>query len=104
MNSFLSDVVCPVYDMSICHIFCKEPFVRTVFGDCTATTLKAANKIAPLWNETLVFDDVVLYGDPEQLKITTMDMQLEIYDHDASSVHQRCECLFRCASPLTPND
>ena len=54
-----------------------------MFGDCTASTRKAEKTIAPVWDETLVFRDVPLFGDVQE---GTMELKLELYDREPVSV------------------
>jgi len=38
--------------------------------------------LCPTWNETLVFDDIVIYGLREELIRNPPIVIIEIYDHD----------------------
>lgn len=60
-----------------------EPYVRALFGDCTGTTMKTEKTLTPLWDETLVFHDVLLFGD---IRESALQLKLELYDLDTSAV------------------
>ncbi|KAG1674527.1 Otoferlin [Nymphon striatum] len=60
----------------------SDPFARVLFGDRSLTTQVIDETLSPTWDETLVFDDVTVYGNNEHLKKDPPSVVIEIFDQD----------------------
>jgi len=52
------------------------------FLHVSKTTEKLKATLNPTWDQTLIFDDLELYGDPQSLARQPPSVVLEFYDHD----------------------
>jgi len=57
--------------------------------------------LCPTWDETLVFDDIVVYGLRDELIASPPVVIVEIYDYDV--VVSRQHALIHVSSPQHPN-
>ncbi|XP_041433518.1 fer-1-like protein 4 isoform X1 [Xenopus laevis] len=60
----------------------SDPFARVVFGNQCLTTQVMNETLAPLWNELLLFDHLVLDGNKEDIKNDPPMIIVNIYDQD----------------------
>ena len=59
-----------------------DPFCLVSFDKYTKKTLVKPQTLCPLWNETLHFDDIVLYGDKESILASPPPVIIELFDED----------------------
>ncbi|KAE8576696.1 hypothetical protein XENTR_v10004287 [Xenopus tropicalis] len=60
----------------------SDPFARVVFGNQCLTTQVMNETLAPMWNELLLFDHLVLDGNKEDIKDDPPVIIINIYDQD----------------------
>ncbi|XP_059059908.1 otoferlin-like [Achroia grisella] len=60
----------------------SDPFARVVINECTATTQVIDETLSPTWDETLIFEDILLYSTMEQIKAEPPTIVIEIFDQD----------------------
>ncbi|KAM4691339.1 fer-1-like protein 4 [Rhinophrynus dorsalis] len=60
----------------------SDPFARVVFGNQCLTTQVMNETLAPMWNELLMFDHLVLDGNREDIKNDPPLIIINIYDQD----------------------
>lgn len=59
-----------------------DPYAHVSFLHVSKTTEKLRATLNPTWDQTLIFNDVEIYGDPQQISVRPPDVVLELYDHD----------------------
>ena len=52
------------------------------FLHLSKTTEKLKATLNPTWDQTLIFNDVEIYGDPQSLAHDPPNVVLEFYDYD----------------------
>ncbi|CAM1319906.1 FER1L6 (predicted) [Pycnogonum litorale] len=60
----------------------SDPFARVLFGENSLTTQVIDETLSPTWDETLVFNDVVVYGNKEHITEEPPSVVVEIFDQD----------------------
>ncbi|XP_034049225.1 myoferlin-like isoform X2 [Thalassophryne amazonica] len=60
----------------------SDPYVHVSFLHVSKTTEKLRATLNPAWDETLIFNDLEIYGDPKNIALRPPDISLEFYDHD----------------------
>ncbi|XP_075757576.1 fer-1-like protein 4 isoform X2 [Pelodiscus sinensis] len=60
----------------------SDPFARVVFSTQCQTTRTLEETLSPLWNELLVYDQLVIDGKREELKTETPVVVINIFDHN----------------------
>ncbi len=38
--------------------------------------------ISPTWDQTLIFDSIVIHGNPSEIAVNPPQVYIEIFDHD----------------------
>ncbi|CAD6221881.1 GSCOCG00005218001-RA-CDS [Cotesia congregata] len=59
-----------------------DPFIRIIFHGYTVTTRTIKQSLAPVWDETLVFPGIDLYGMRESIKSMPPQVIIEAFDWD----------------------
>ncbi|TMS22003.1 Myoferlin [Larimichthys crocea] len=62
--------------------FFDNPYAHISFLHLSKTTEKLQATLNPTWDQTLIFSDVQIYGDPRNLAQCPPDVVLEFYDND----------------------
>lgn len=82
------------YNLS--HIFIKvtpwsspDPYAHVSFLHVSKTTEVIRSTLNPTWDQTLIFEDIEIYGDPQTIARNPPDVVLELYDSD-----QVVRCIF----------
>lgn len=52
------------------------------FLHVSKTTEVIKTTLNPTWDQTLIFDDIEIYGDPQTIACNPPDVVLELYDKD----------------------
>lgn len=52
------------------------------FLHVSKTTEVIKTTLNPTWDQTLIFDDIEIYGDPQTITCNPPDVVLELYDKD----------------------
>ncbi|KAM3859805.1 myoferlin-like [Diretmus argenteus] len=60
----------------------SDPYTHVSFLHLSKTTEKLAATLNPTWDQTLIFNDVQIYGDPQNITHHPPDVVLEFYDYD----------------------
>ncbi|XP_064602895.1 myoferlin-like isoform X2 [Liolophura sinensis] len=83
----------------------SDPFARVSFLTQSMVTEKVEKTLCPTWDQTLIFEEIQIYGDPRTLEASPPDIFLEIFDHDTFGA---AEFLGRTKAPpmvkLDPGD
>ncbi|XP_071782869.2 myoferlin-like isoform X2 [Centroberyx gerrardi] len=60
----------------------SDPYAHVSFLHVSKTTERLRATLNPTWDQTLIFNDVEIYGDPQNLADHPPDVVLEFYDSD----------------------
>lgn len=60
----------------------SDPYAHVSFLNVSKTTEKLKATLNPTWDQTLIFSDVEIHGDPQTLAHRPPDVVLEFYDYD----------------------
>ncbi|KAK5850635.1 hypothetical protein PBY51_001496 [Eleginops maclovinus] len=60
----------------------SDPYAHVSFLHFSKTTEKLKATLNPTWDQTLIFSDVEIYGDPRNIAQRPPDVVLEFYDND----------------------
>uniref|UniRef100_A0A8C4XN19 C2 domain-containing protein n=1 Tax=Falco tinnunculus TaxID=100819 RepID=A0A8C4XN19_FALTI len=60
----------------------SDPFVRVVFSTYCQTTRMLEETLSPLWNELLLFDQLIIDGKKEELKTETPIIIINLFSHN----------------------
>uniref|UniRef100_T1JKN2 C2 domain-containing protein n=1 Tax=Strigamia maritima TaxID=126957 RepID=T1JKN2_STRMM len=60
-----------------------DPFAAVIFLSRSQTTDKVHQTLCPIWDQSLIFEDITMYGNCEDITDRPPYVYLEIYDHDA---------------------
>nr|XP_019938680.1 PREDICTED: myoferlin-like isoform X3 [Paralichthys olivaceus] len=60
----------------------SDPYAHVSFLHVSKTTEKLRSTLNPTWDQTLIFSDVEIYGDPQNVVQCPPDVVVEFYDHD----------------------
>ncbi|XP_073345751.1 myoferlin isoform X3 [Pagrus major] len=60
----------------------SDPYAHVSFLHLSKTTEKLRSTLNPTWDQTLIFNDVQIYGDPQNIAQQPPDVILEFYDND----------------------
>ena len=64
-------------------LYCTtDPFAHVSFLHLSKTTEKLKATLNPTWDQTLIFNDLEIYGDPQSLAQDPPNVVLEFYDYD----------------------
>uniref|UniRef100_A0A8C4E0W6 Myoferlin like n=1 Tax=Dicentrarchus labrax TaxID=13489 RepID=A0A8C4E0W6_DICLA len=86
----------------VIHIFIKiiprsipDPYAHVSFLHVSKTTEVIRATLNPTWDQTLIFEDIEIYGDPQTFARSPPDVVLELYDSDQVGKDEpmgRCTC------------
>ncbi|XP_024152438.1 myoferlin isoform X2 [Oryzias melastigma] len=89
---------------SMDHNSFSDPYAHVSFLHMSKTTHVMQNTLNPTWDQTLIFEDIEIYGDPQTIASSPPEVVLELYDSDQVG---RDEPMGRCKCPplvnLKPN-
>lgn len=60
----------------------SDPFARVIAGEYCRTTRVIDETLSPTWDQTLVCDDITLFGSLDQIKDDPFTITIEIFDQD----------------------
>ncbi|XP_031595497.1 myoferlin-like isoform X2 [Oreochromis aureus] len=60
----------------------SDPYAHVSFLHVSKTTEKLRATLNPTWDQTLIFNDVEIYGDPQKIAYRPPNVVLEFYDSD----------------------
>lgn len=64
------------------HGVFPDPYVHVSFLHVSKTTEIIKSSLNPTWDQTLIFDDIEIYGDPQTIAHNPPSIVLEVYDSD----------------------
>lgn len=59
-----------------------DPYAHVSFLHVSKTTEVIRASLNPTWDQTLIFEDIEIYGDPQTVGQNPPDVVLELYDSD----------------------
>ncbi|XP_068597029.1 myoferlin [Brachionichthys hirsutus] len=74
----------------------SDPYVHVSFLHVSKTTEVIRATLNPTWDQTLIFEDIEIYGDPQTIARNPPDVVLELYDSDQVG---KDEAMGRCICP-----
>ncbi|XP_068184208.1 myoferlin [Antennarius striatus] len=74
----------------------SDPYVHVSFLHVSKTTEIIRATLNPTWDQTLIFEDIEIYGDPKTIAHNPPDVVLELYDSDQVG---KDEAMGRCTCP-----
>ena len=60
----------------------SDPFARVVVGEYCKTTQVIEETLSPVWDELLVYEEILVYGRREDIKARPPTFIVETYDQD----------------------
>ncbi|XP_028279715.1 myoferlin isoform X2 [Parambassis ranga] len=73
----------------------SDPYAHVSFLHMSKTTEVIRATLNPTWDQTLIFEDIEIYGDPRTIAQNPPDVVLELYDSDQVGKDEpmgRCTC------------
>lgn len=73
----------------------SDPYAHVSFLHVSKTTEVIGTTLNPTWDQTLLFEDIEIYGDPQTIARNPPDVVLELYDSDQVGKDEpmgRCTC------------
>ncbi|XP_053314071.1 dysferlin isoform X2 [Spea bombifrons] len=73
----------------------SDPYAIVSFLHQSQKTVVAKNTLNPTWDQTLIFYEIEIFGDPATVAALPPDIVVEIYDHDTYGADEymgRCIC------------
>ncbi|KAM6997545.1 myoferlin [Tautogolabrus adspersus] len=73
----------------------SDPYAHVSFLHLSKTTEVIRSTLNPTWDQTLIFEDIEIYGDPQTIAQNPPDVVLELYDSDQVGKDEpmgRCTC------------
>ncbi|NXF78981.1 FR1L6 protein, partial [Sclerurus mexicanus] len=61
----------------------SDPFAKVTFTSHCQTTKIISQTLSPTWNQMLLFNNIVLHGDREEIAQFPPEIVIELYDDDA---------------------
>lgn len=72
-----------VVDFTLVCICCiPDPYVRVSFGTQSQVSEIIHRTLCPTWDQTLIFENVYIYGSPEITEQSPPNVVLELFDQD----------------------
>lgn len=60
----------------------SDPYAHVSFLHVSKTTEVIRATLNPTWDQTLIFNDIEIYGDPQTIAHNPPNVVLELYDSD----------------------
>ncbi|XP_015253989.1 PREDICTED: myoferlin-like [Cyprinodon variegatus] len=60
----------------------SDPYAHVSFLHMSKTTEVIRTTLNPTWDQTLIFEDIEIFGDPQKIACNPPDVVLELYDSD----------------------
>lgn len=60
----------------------SDPYAHVSFLHVSKTTEVIRSTLNPTWDQTLIFEDIEIFGDPQTIAHNPPDVLLELYDSD----------------------
>lgn len=75
-------VCCCVYKLIILYRVTTDPYAVVSFGTQSQLTECIEKTLSPMWDQTLIFDEITLYGPPELIQQNPPECVVEVFDKD----------------------
>lgn len=59
-----------------------DPYAAVSFATQSQLTETLKKTLSPMWDQTLIFDELTLYGPPEHIAQNPPEVVVEIFDKD----------------------
>ena len=59
-----------------------DPFARVIFLNQSDSTEKLEKTLCPTWDQTLMFEEIEIHGQPESIMEKPPKVVIEIFDYD----------------------
>ena len=59
-----------------------DPYARVTFSNASASTRRIEKTLCPVWDETIIFENISLAEDPQCLTQSPPDIVVEVFDYD----------------------
>lgn len=66
----------------ICACYISDPYAHVSFLHRSKTTEIIHSTLNPTWDETLIFDEIEIYGDPQMVAQNPPLVVVELFDND----------------------
>ena len=68
----------------VCSFLCviTDPYAVVSFGTQSQLTECIEKTLSPMWDQTLIFDEITLYGPPELVQQNPPECVVEVFDKD----------------------
>jgi len=63
-------------------MFISDPFARVAFLNYSQATEMVEKTLCPTWDQTLIYDTIEIYGEPQNVAVKPPPIVIEIFDHD----------------------
>jgi hypothetical protein len=60
----------------------SDPYARLSFLTQSSVTEKMMKSLCPTWDQTLIFEEIEVYGDPQAIAENPPEVVIEIFDFD----------------------
>ncbi|KAK6186023.1 hypothetical protein SNE40_008141 [Patella caerulea] len=60
----------------------SDPFVQVSFLTRSMKSERVEKSLCPTWDQTLIFEDIEIHGNPKSIESQPPDIYLELFDHD----------------------
>lgn len=74
-------------------VFALDPYAIVSFLQQSQKTVVVKNTLNPTWDQTLIFYEIEIFGDPQNVADSPPNIVVELYDHD-TYVRARTRCAF----------
>lgn len=82
MKSKTWEIKSNAWQVLIAPSFLSDPYAHVSFLHVSKTTEVLGTTLNPTWDQTLIFEDIEIYGDPQTIARNPPDVVLELYDSD----------------------
>lgn len=83
LSTFFTSCMIPMRSSAwSCVCVRADPYGKVSFANRSQATRVQKKTISPIWNQTVVLSDVVLFGDPESAHKFTPPVTVEFFDRD----------------------
>ena len=65
----------------MCHLF-TDPYAKIAFESQCQITRVIKQTLCPEWDQTLIFEDIAMYGNPAMLAESPPNINIELFDKD----------------------
>jgi hypothetical protein len=70
-------------ELNYASYFISDPYVRVAFANSSQSTEMLVQTLCPTWDQTLIFENIPMYGSVEEVQDNPPIVVLEFFDRDA---------------------